>query len=56
MDDATFLNAEGIPSVTYGPGSLLHAHMVDEFVDVGELVTATKSFVLAAMDWCGVAE
>jgi acetylornithine deacetylase len=51
--DAAFLNIAGIPSVIYGPGSLLQAHAVDEFVYIEELITATKTFALAAMDWCG---
>ena len=29
--------------------------MVDEFVNIDELITSTKAYVLAAMDWCGVA-
>lgn len=55
VDDATFLTANGIPTVTYGPGHIHQAHMVDEYVNVDEVITSTKSFALAAMDWCGVA-
>jgi acetylornithine deacetylase len=51
--DAAFLNLAGIPAVIYGPGSLLQAHAVDEYVNIHELVTAAKTFALAAMDWCG---
>lgn len=51
--DAAFLNQAGIPAVIYGPGSLLQAHAVDEYVEVEELITATKAFALLAMDWCG---
>ena len=51
--DAAFLNMAGIPSVIYGPGSVLQAHAVDEYVHIEELITATKTFALAAMDWCG---
>ena len=53
--DAVFLSAGGIPSVVYGPGSLLHAHAVDEFLDIDELMVATKAYAAAAIDWCGVA-
>ncbi|PYV15880.1 MAG: hypothetical protein DMG07_08835 [Acidobacteria bacterium] len=53
--DATFLNAAGIPSIVYGPGSLDVAHAVNEFVAVEEVITATKTYALAALDWCGVA-
>ncbi len=51
--DAAFLNKAGIPTVIYGPGSILQAHAVDEYVNIAELITATKTFALAAMDWCG---
>ena len=53
--DAAFLNAKGIPSLVYGPGSLLQAHAVDEFLDISELMVATKAYAQVAMDWCGVA-
>ena len=51
--DATFLSAAGIPSVVYGPGSLLNAHAVDEFLDIAELMVATKTYALTALRWCG---
>lgn len=51
--DAAFLNRAGIPSVIYGPGSLLQAHSVDEYVNIEELIIATKTFALAALEWCG---
>ena len=53
--DAAFLSAKGIPSLVYGPGSLLQAHAVDEFLDISELMVATKAYAQVAMDWCGVA-
>jgi formylaminopyrimidine deformylase len=53
VDDATWLNDAGIASVTYGPGSLHQAHSENEFVQVDELITATKVFAIAAMNWCG---
>jgi len=54
VDDATFLNANGIPSVTYGPGHIHQAHMVDEYVNIDEVIASTKTYALTAMDWCGV--
>lgn len=53
--DAAFLNAAGIPAVVYGPGSLLVAHAVDEYVEIDELLVATKAYAAAAIEWCGVA-
>ena len=52
--DAAFLNADGVPSIVYGPGSLLVAHAADEYLEIDELLVATKTFALATMDWCGV--
>ena len=54
--DAAFLNAQGIPSVIYGPGSVLVAHSVDEHVEIEELVQAAKGLAVASMRWCGVDE
>lgn len=53
--DATFLSAAGIPSIVYGPGSLLNAHAVDEYLDIDELMVATKTYALTALRWCGAA-
>jgi len=47
------VNRSGIPTVIYGPGSLSVAHTIDEYVDVEELVVATKILALMLMDWCG---
>ena len=52
--DATFLNKAGIPTVVYGPGSLTVGHAANEYVDIPEVITATKSYALAAIEWCGV--
>jgi acetylornithine deacetylase len=54
VDDATFLNAVGIPAITYGPGDLRAAHAVDESVAIDELLTAATTYALAAMEWCGL--
>ena len=52
--DAAFLNPQGIPSIVYGPGSILVAHAADEYVEIDELVVATKAYALLVMDWCEV--
>ena len=52
--DAAFLNSQAIPSIVYGPGSILVAHAADEYVEIDELMVATKAYALLAMDWCGV--
>jgi acetylornithine deacetylase len=52
VDDATFLNQAGIPALSYGPGDLRVAHAVDEFVEIEELLIATKTYALLAAQWC----
>jgi acetylornithine deacetylase len=54
VDDAAFLNRAGIPAVSIGPGSLTVAHAPNEYVDIAELMDATKIYALAIVDWCGV--
>lgn len=41
----------GIPSMLYGPGSILQAHRPDEFVLVEEFLTAVKTYTLIAYDF-----
>ena len=53
VDDTTFLNEAGIPAISYGPGDLRQAHAVDEYVNVEEIVTATKTYAVLALAWCG---
>ncbi len=55
VEDTTWLNAAGIPAISYGPGDLRSAHGVDEHVDIAELLDATATFALLAADWCGLA-
>lgn len=52
--DAAFLSLAGIPSVVYGPGSILQAHTVDEWVSKKDVINAARTFAIVAMDWCGV--
>ncbi len=55
VEDTTFLNAAGIPAISYGPGDLRRAHAVDESVDIAEVHEATLTYALLAAEWCGVA-
>ncbi|HCP99190.1 MAG TPA: peptidase M20, partial [Candidatus Latescibacteria bacterium] len=52
--DAAFLSRDGVASVVYGPGSLLQAHAIDEYIEIDELMVATKTYALVTMDWCEV--
>ena len=54
VTDVAFLDRAGVPSIMYGPGDVMQAHTIDEYVPVDQLVTATKTLALTAMDWCGV--
>ena len=48
-----FTNHGNTPAVLYGPGDVLHAHTVDEFVDLEEVLSATKVLALIITQWCG---
>lgn len=47
-----FTNHAGMPAVLYGPGDVAHAHTVDEFIDIEEVITATKVIALTVDTWC----
>lgn len=55
VDDATYLERGGIPSISYGPGDVMMAHAVDEYVTCQEVIDACKVLATTAMQWCGVA-
>lgn len=55
VEDATFLTLGGTPAISYGPGDLRVAHADDEYVVVGEVLCAARTFAVLAMAWCGVA-
>jgi acetylornithine deacetylase len=49
-----FTNYAKTPAVLYGPGSVTHAHSVDEFVELEEVIQCTKVLELTAYGWsCG---
>jgi acetylornithine deacetylase len=41
------------PTVIFGPGLTEQMHATDEWVDIDNLITATKILALTIMDWCG---
>jgi acetylornithine deacetylase len=41
-----FTNDAGIPAVLYGPGDASRAHAVDEYVELDEVLTASKAIAL----------
>lgn len=48
-----FTRHAGIPTVLYGPGSLLQAHGTDEFVSIDEAITCAKVLARTILEWCG---
>ncbi|TAM83527.1 MAG: ArgE/DapE family deacylase [Acidobacteria bacterium] len=51
--DAAFLDAAGIPTVVCGPGSLLVAHAINEYVTLEDVVKSAKVYAWMALSWCG---
>jgi acetylornithine deacetylase len=47
-----FTNHARVPAVLYGPGDVANAHTVDEFIEIDEVVTATKVLALTIDTWC----
>jgi acetylornithine deacetylase len=54
VEDTSFINARGIPALSYGPGDITRAHAPDEYVLIEEVIAATKTYAVLAMEWCGV--
>jgi acetylornithine deacetylase len=46
---------DGSPTVIFGPGSLEHAHCVDEFVPLPELFACAETLAAMFVKWCGTA-
>ena len=51
-----FTNHGKIPAVLYGPGDVAHAHTVNEFIPLEEVVTCTKVLALTICRTCGAGE
>ncbi|WP_283135016.1 ArgE/DapE family deacylase [Rhizohabitans arisaemae] len=54
--DITWSAAQGIDGVIYGPGAAKTAHAENEYVPIHQLITATKTYALTALDFCGIAD
>ena len=50
-----FTNHARLPAVLYGPGEMSVAHTVDEWIDLEEVVTATKIVAGFITRWVGSA-
>ncbi|MDI2028909.1 ArgE/DapE family deacylase [Saccharopolyspora sp. TS4A08] len=47
--------ATGMPTLTYGPGDVRYAHADDEHVTIADLEQCARTFVLLAINRCGIA-
>ena len=54
--DLSWYSQAGIPGVIFGPGDIANAHSPNEFVSIGELISATKAIALMILAWCGFEE
>lgn len=52
--DMRYFHSAGIPTVIYGPGDLPMAHRVNEYVEIGQLITVAQVYALTAMRLLGV--
>jgi acetylornithine deacetylase len=43
------VNVGGIPAVLFGPGDVRVAHMPDEHINAQDVVSAARSYILAAL-------
>jgi acetylornithine deacetylase/succinyl-diaminopimelate desuccinylase-like protein len=51
--DAVHLNNTAhIPTVIFGPGRLEEAHIADEYIEIDQLVSASKIYALTALKLC----
>jgi acetylornithine deacetylase len=48
-----FTNHGKMPAVLYGPGDVSLAHAANEYVEIEEVITATKVVALMIVHWCG---
>jgi acetylornithine deacetylase/succinyl-diaminopimelate desuccinylase family protein len=53
--DASFLQAAGIPAVTFGPGNIRVAHAIDENIVLDEWKKAAEILARTIVRWCGTA-
>jgi acetylornithine deacetylase len=55
-DGAMMSRFANTPAVTFGPGNIAVAHETNEYVEIEEILSATKAIGATVLDWCGIAE
>ncbi len=53
-DLSRFVICGKIPTLIFGPGDVKKAHSVNEFVEIEEIVKATKIIALSIVEWCNL--
>jgi len=51
-DMELFVNCGKIPTIIFGPGSIVPAHKPDEFISIDEYITSIKILALSIYRWC----
>jgi len=51
--DMRILVWEGIPTIVFGPGTITQMHATNEWVNVNDVIEATKVIALGILKWCG---
>lgn len=52
VSDAVFIYRSGIPTVIFGPGNLLLAHSTNEYIELSEILSASKILALTILNFC----
>ncbi len=55
VSDLAWLTEAGVPGLLYGPGDAAQAHTSAEYLELDDLVRATKVVALSVAAWCGIA-
>ncbi|MBN1333587.1 MAG: M20 family metallopeptidase [Synergistales bacterium] len=53
-DAALFSHYGKMPTIVYGPGSVVRAHGPEEYITEKELMDGLKTYILTAMKYCGI--
>jgi acetylornithine deacetylase len=48
---STLASVSRVPSIVFGPGSILRAHTADEYVPLDEVAEAARVYARIALDW-----
>jgi acetylornithine deacetylase len=54
-DAIHLINYSNIPTISIGPETLENAHAPDEYMEIEQLISATKILALIILRWCGYA-